>query len=89
MTEGYRISDGAWAAIEPLLPKNRPGARRVDERRVISGIVHVPKSGCRWKDCLREYGPPTAICNRINRWSRRGQWQFFEELAVLAGLPQE
>ena len=32
------LSDGAWAAIEPHLPKNQPGARRVDDRRVISGI---------------------------------------------------
>ena len=90
MTEGYWLSDRAWAAIEPLLPKNQPGARRVDDRRVISGIIHVLKSGCRWKDCPREYGPPTTIYNRFNRWSRRGLWQkIFEELAALADLPQE
>jgi transposase len=38
---------------------------------VISGIVHVLKAGCRWKDCPREYGPHTTIYNRFNRWSRR------------------
>jgi transposase len=41
----------AWTAIEPHLPKNQPGARRVDGRRVISGILNVLNSGCRWRDC--------------------------------------
>jgi transposase len=39
------------------LPKNQPGARRVDDRRVISGIFHVLKSGCRWCDCPADYVP--------------------------------
>jgi len=47
--KGFWLSDTQWAAIEPLLPKNRPGARRVDDRRVISGIVHMLKVGFhRW-----------------------------------------
>jgi transposase len=72
MAGGFWLSDSAWTAIEPLLPKNQPGARRVDDRRVISGIVHVLKSGCRWKDCPAAYGSSTTIYNRFNRWSRRG-----------------
>jgi transposase len=43
MANEFWLSDGRWTAIEPLLPGNRPGARRVDDRRVISGIVHVLK----------------------------------------------
>lgn len=90
MAKGFWLSDDAWAAIRPLLPHNQPGARRVDDRRVISGIIHVLKSGCRWKDCPREYGPPTTIYNRFNRWSRRGLWQkIFEELVGQAEIPQE
>src|SRR3989440_12321285 len=55
---------------------------RVDDRRVISGIVHVLKSGCRWCDCPPEYGPPTTIYNRFVRWARRGIWEnLFRELA--------
>ena len=82
MSAGFWLSDRAWAAIEPLLPKNQPGARRVDDRRVISGIVHVLKSGCRWCDCPLEYGPPTTIYNRFARWARRGIWEnLFRELA--------
>ena len=45
MAGEFWFSDRQWAAIEPLLPKNQPGARRVDDRRVISGIVHVLRSG--------------------------------------------
>lgn len=77
----FWLSDEAWAAIEPHLPKNQPGARRVDDRRVISGIVHVLKVGCRWCDCPADYGAPTTIYNRFNRWSQRGFW-----LQLLAAL---
>jgi len=70
----FWLSDGAWAGIEPHLPKNQPGARRVDDRRVISGILHVLKVGCRWCDCPADYGPSTTVYNRFNRWSRRGFW---------------
>ena len=70
----FWLSDEAWCAIEPHLPKNQPGARRVDDRRVLSGILHVLKAGCRWCDCPTEYGPSTTVYNRFNRWSRRGFW---------------
>ena len=59
------------------------GKARVDDRRVISGIVHVIKSGCRWCDCPPEYGPPTTIYNRFVRWAERGVWErLFRELAA-------
>ena len=79
------MSDEAWAAIEPHLPRNQPGARRVDDRRVISGIFHVLKSGCRWGDCPREYGPATTVYNRFNRWSARGFWLKLLDALVDAG----
>jgi transposase len=66
------LSDAAWAAIEPHLPRNQPGARRVDDRRVISGIVHMLQCGGRWEDGPSDYGPSTTVYNRWNRWSRRG-----------------
>jgi transposase len=53
--------------IEPHLPKDVRGKDRVDDRRVISGILHVLKNGCRWCDCPPEYGPPTTIYNRLIR----------------------
>jgi transposase len=75
MAGEFWFSDQQWAVIEPLLPKNQPGARRVDDRRVLSGIVQVLRSGGRWKDCPAIYGPPTTIYNRFHRWSRRGLWR--------------
>ena len=87
---GYWLSEPAWAAIEPLLPRNQPGARRVDDRHVISGIAHVLRTGCRWQDCPPEYGPSTAICNRFNRWSHRGLGtRIFATLAAQAELPDD
>jgi transposase len=81
----FWLSDDSWAAIEPHLPKNQPGARRVDDRRVISGILHVLKIGCRWCDCPAEYGPSTTVYNRFNRWSRRGFWLKLLDALVDAG----
>ena len=75
MTRAFLLSDGQWAVIDPLLPRNGPGARRVDDRRVISGIIHVLKCGCRWQDCPLIYGPPTTIYHRFHHWSGRGMWQ--------------
>jgi transposase len=37
--QAYWPSDGEWAAIEPHLPRGRSGAHRVDDRRVVNGIV--------------------------------------------------
>ena len=82
----FWLSDEAWTAIEPHLPKNQPGARRVDDRRVISGILHVLKTGCRWRDCPKEYGPHTTIYNRFNRWSRRQLWVRILEALVSKGV---
>ncbi len=82
----FWLSNEAWAAIEPHLPKNQPGARRVDDRRVISGIVHVLKVGCRWCDCPADYGPSTTIYNRFNRWSRRGFWLKLLDALADAGV---
>jgi transposase len=86
----FWLSDAAWSAIAPHLPRGRPGKPRVDDRRVISSILHVLKTGCRWRDVPREYGPATTIYNRYNRWSRRGPWQrLFERVAASGQVPQE
>ncbi|MCW6533154.1 IS5 family transposase [Sphingomonas sp. MMSM20] len=69
-----------------MLPNGRCGARRVDDRRVISGIVHMLRIGARWRDCPPEYGPYTTIYNRFHRWSRQGVWfAVFEALSGYSG----
>ena len=78
----FWLSDEQWARIEPHLPTDVRGVERADDRRVISGIVHVLKCGCRWCDCPEAYGPSTTIYNRFVRWARRGIWEnLFRELA--------
>jgi transposase len=71
----FWLDDEQWKRIEPHLPTDIRGVERVDDRRVISGIVHVLRCGCRWCDCPPEYGPPTTIYNRFVRWAERGVWE--------------
>ena len=81
MAKVYWLSEAEWARIEPLMPRGRRGAQRVDDRRIISGIVHMLRSGARWRDCPSVYGPYTTVYNRFNRWSRQGLWlEIFEAL---------
>src|SRR5277367_1263914 len=79
----FWLSDEAWEALSPHLPRGSPGKPRVDDRTVISGILHVLKTGCRLRDAPPAYGPPTTIYNRYNRWSQRRVWQrIFEKMAA-------
>lgn len=73
--ELFWLSNEEWARIAPYLPRGRRGAHRVDDRRVISGIIHMLKTGARWRDCPAAYGPYTTIYNRFNRWSKQGVWE--------------
>ncbi len=78
----FWLTDDQWKKMEPHLPTDVRGKAREDDRRVISGIIHVLKSGCRWCDCPPEYGPPTTIYNRFVRWAQRGVWEnLFNALA--------
>ena len=78
----FWLSDAQWERIEPHLPTDVRGVERADDRCVISGIVHVLKSGCRWRDCPPEYGPSTTVYNRFVRWAERGiRENLFRQLA--------
>lgn len=83
MAELFWLSDTQWRRIEPLLPRGRKGAHRVDDRRVLSGIVYMLQSGARWRDCPAAYGPYTTIYNRFNRRSKQGLW--FEIFRAVTG----
>jgi transposase len=67
--------------IKPFMPKDQPGPARKDDRQIISGILHVLTSGCRWRDCPAAYDSCTAVYYCFNQWSRRGFWK-----AMLAAL---
>ena len=90
MRDLFWLSDEAWSVLDPHLPKNQPGKPRVDDRRVISGILHILKTGGRWRDVPPEYGPAKTIYNRYARWARRGIWQrIFAKVATTSSVPEE
>ena len=60
--------------IAPYFPLSH-GIPRVDDRRVISGIIFVIKNGLRWRDALKDYGPHKTIYSRFIRWSELGSLQ--------------
>jgi transposase len=88
--------DQFWLTVEqftkiaPYLPNDTRGKERVDDRRVISGIVHVLKSGGRWVDAPPDYGPRKTLYNRFVRWAEKGVWVgVFEALAQAGGPPAQ
>jgi len=87
----FWLTDAQFAKIEPHLPTDTRGKERVDDRRVISGIIHVLKSGGRWADAPREvYGPRKTLYNRFVRWAAKGVWtDLFETLAKAGGPPSQ
>ena len=87
MTDLFWFSEDRWTRIAPLLPKNTRGLKRVDDRRVLSGIVHVLKSGGRSANCPADYGPKKTIYNRFVRWAERGIWE--DIFAALAGRDED
>jgi transposase len=81
----FWLNDKQWSRIKPHLPTNLTGPARNDDRRIISGIVHMLQSGARWRDCPSEYGPYTTIYNRFNRWAKRGRWETIFGALALSG----
>ena len=70
----YDLTDFEWSVIEPLLPNKPRGVPRVDDRRVLSGIFWILRSGAPWRDLPERYGPYTTSYNRFNRWRKAGVW---------------
>jgi transposase len=67
MSDLYWLTDEQMARLEPYFPKSH-GKPRVDDRRVLSGIVFVNRNGLRWCDAPKEYGPHKTLYNRWKRW---------------------
>ena len=79
MAELFWLSDEQWQAIAPFMPKNQPGARRKDDRTILSGILHVIESDCRWKDGPSDYEPSTTVYHYLGTLRSEGKrkrcWQ--------------
>jgi transposase len=79
----YELSDFEWSVIKPMLRNKPRGMPRVDDRRVLNGIVWVLRSGAPWRDLPEIYGSCTTCYNRFVRWRRAGVWdRIMEALAA-------
>lgn len=86
--EHFWLSKAQFERLMPHVPTDTRGKPRVDDRRVISGIIHVLKSGCRWKDAPEAYGLHKTLYNRFVRWAAKGVWiDVFHALAAAGGSP--
>jgi transposase len=83
MGDLFLLSEGQMARISPHFPLSH-GVPRVDDRRVVSGIVYVIRNGLQWKDAPAGYGPHKTLYNRFIRWSRLGVFD-----RIFAGLAGE
>ena len=82
MSDLIWLSDAQMSRIAPYFPLSH-GVPRVDDRRVVSGIVFVIRNGLRWRDAPAAYGPHKTIYNRFIRWSRLGVFnRIFAALAA-------
>ena len=89
MTDMFLLSNAQMARISPFFPLSH-GVPRVDDRRVVSGIIFVIRNGLRWCDVPPSYGPHKTIYNRFFRWSEMGVFaRIFVELAKGGGDSDE
>jgi transposase len=87
MADVFLLSAAQMRRIKPFFPLSH-GVPRVDDRRVVSGIVFVIRNGLRWRDAPPTYGPHKTLYNRFIRWSRLGVFdRIFAGLAGEAGQP--
>ncbi len=87
MSDHYLLSEAQLNRIKPHFPRSH-GVPRVDDLRVISGIIHVIRNGLRWRDAPTAYGPHKTLYNRFIRWSRMGVFdKIFTALVAEGGPP--
>jgi transposase len=89
LSDLWLLSEAQMRRIEPYFPLSH-GIPRVDDRRIVSGIIFVIRNGLRWRDAPLGYGPHKTIYNRFIRWSRLGVFnRIFAELAAKGGKPDQ
>ena len=82
MADLFWLTEAQMRRLKPFFPKPR-GRARVDDRRVLSGIIFVNRNGLRWRDAPAIYGPSKTLYNRWVRWSRLGVFaRMLTELAA-------
>jgi transposase len=87
MDDSFWLTEAQMERIAPFFPLSH-GIARVDDRRVLSGIVQVIRTGLSWRDAPAVYGPHKTLYNRFVRWSHLGVFnRIFAALAGKAGEP--
>ena len=71
MSNLFWLTEAQMERLKPFFPRSH-GVPRVDDRRVLSGIIFVNRNGLRWRDAPAVYGPHKTLYNRWFRWSRMG-----------------
>ena len=73
-----RLMDRLWDRVKPLLPPapHRPkgGRPRADDRACFEAVVHVLRSGCRWRDLPAHFPSPATCWRRHRDWAEAGVW---------------
>ncbi len=88
MSDLYWLTDEQMARLQPYFPKSH-GRPRVDDRRVLSGIIFVNRNGSRWCDAPKDYGPHKTLYNRWKRWGEMGVFhRMMEGLAAQGAEPK-
>src|SRR5438270_3776838 len=83
------VSDELWGLIEPLIPEvprryRYPGRKRLDDRKVLTGIVFVLRTGIPWELLPQELGCGSGMTcwRRLHEWQEQGVWQRLHELLL-------
>ena len=71
MSDLFWLTDAQMERLKPFFPLSH-GVPRVDDKRVLSGIIFINRNGLRWRDAPSAYGPHKTLYNRWVRWSRLG-----------------
>jgi len=88
MSDLYWLTDEQMERLRPFFPKSH-GRPRVDDRRVLSGIIFVNRNGLRWRDAPKDYGPAKTLYNRWKRWGEAGVFvRIMEGLAAAGADPK-
>jgi transposase len=88
------VDDQFWRLLEPLLPRpprryRHPGRRRLDDRKVLCGILFVLTTGIAWQRLPQElgYGSGMTCWRRLHEWQQAGVFLRLHQL-LLANLRQ-
>lgn len=83
MRHRHELSDAEWARLQPLLPVQKTGRPRQDDRRILNAILWKLATGAPWRDLPERYGPWQTVYTRFRRWTKAGVWD-----QLLAALQQ-